>query len=222
MEKIKITKEDIISILKKRWWIMLIEIAVIAVIIVADLVSKSEIFKSLSQIKGMTIKGSFITITYVENTGAGFGMFSDNPVALSVITSIVMAILFVALIILQKENEFLRIALTFIIGGGIGNLVDRTQLGYVRDYFQFGFWAEFPVFNIADVFVTVGGFMLIIALIIMLVQESKASKKKLAEETAAKEQETSVIEGKDILDVVQPVNEFLDGNIKENSEGKDD
>lgn len=221
MEKIKITKEDIISVLKKRWWIMLIEIAVIAVIIVADLVSKSELFNYLSSIKGMKIDGSFITVTYVENTGAGFGMFSDNPVILSVITSIVMAILFVALILLQKENEFLRIALTFIIGGGIGNLVDRTQLGYVRDYFQFGFWTEFPVFNIADVFVTVGGFMLIIALIIMLVQESKASKKKLAEETEANK-ETSVLDGKDILDVANPANEFLDNNIQENNDGKDD
>ena len=59
-----------------------------------------------------------------------------------------------------------------VAAGGIGNLVDRTQLGYVRDFFEFTFM-DFAIFNIADAFVTVGAIVLIVALILMLVFPSK-------------------------------------------------
>lgn len=205
---------------------MLIELAVIAIIIVADLLSKDALFNYLSSCKGMEADGikGFIDLIYVENTGAGFGIFSDNVAALSAVTIIVTIILFACLVVFQKENEFLRISITFIIGGGIGNLVDRMSIGYVRDFFQFSFWLDFPVFNVADIFVTVGGFMLIIALIYMLIDEAKKSKAKLKEEqenSQETEEQTNILEGKDILDVAQPLNEFLDNNI-ENEDKKDE
>jgi len=212
--KLNISKQDVIDVIKKRWWIILIELVVIAIVIVADLCSKDALYAKLVKCTGMEATGikNFINLTYVENTGAGFGVFSDNVIVLSIITSIVMVILLIALALCQKENEFLRLSLTFIIGGGIGNLVDRIKFGYVRDFFQFDFWQTFPVFNVADIFVTVGGIMLIIALIIMLVQEAKLSKKKFEEEKSSNsiEEPKSVIEGQDMLDVAQPLNEFLD------------
>lgn len=70
------------------------------------------------------------------------------------------------------------------MGGGIGNIVDRIALGYVRDFLQFAFWEQFPVFNIADSFVTVGAFMLIVVLIVMLVKEGKKNQKEFEEQQA--------------------------------------
>lgn len=71
-----------------------------------------------------------------------------------------------------------------MVGGGIGNIVDRIALGYVRDFLQFAFWEQFPVFNIADSFVTVGAFMLIVVLIVMLVKEGKKNQKEFEEQQA--------------------------------------
>lgn len=202
---------------KKKWWLLLIEVFVIGVIIVADLVSKEMLFEFLKTQPFMEAgqDNKLISLSYVQNTGAGFGVLEGNVVGLSVITILLVIILFAFLVIALKENEFLRISITFIIAGGIGNVVDRLKLGYVRDFFQFAFWKDFPVFNVADIFVTCGGFMLIIALIIMLVQEAKKSKK-LQEEGVVEEQEKSVTNGQDILDVAQPINEFLDNKTESN------
>ncbi len=186
MGKIKISKQDVIDIIKKRWWVMLIEFLVLGVILVADLVSKEYVSKFLQGIDGLsfTLLDGFMDLTYTENTGAGFGIFKDNTTALIVVTAIVMAGVLVYLIMAQKQNQWLRVSLIFVLGGGIGNLVDRIALGHVRDFFEFTFM-DFAIFNVADVFVTVGAFMLVIVLIIMLVQEGRASKKKFEEEQAA-------------------------------------
>ncbi|MCM1306295.1 MAG: signal peptidase II [Bacteroides sp.] len=191
MAKFKITKRDVIDVVKKRWWVMLIELGVLAVILLADLLTKKYIVEFLFTKDGRTyplIKG-FITLAYTENTGAGFGIFQGNTVALTVVTAIVIAAILVYLILAQKENMWLRVSLLFIVGGGIGNLVDRIGLGYVRDFIQFAFWEDFAIFNVADSFVTVGVFMLIIVLIVMLVSERKKSVKEFEEEQKNKLQE---------------------------------
>lgn len=207
-KKFKIDKQEIVNVLKKRWWIMLIEFLLVGVILVLDLVSKEYICKYLQTQTGLQadfLKG-FIDFQYTENTGAGFGVFSGNTIALSVVTIIVIAGIMCFLMIAQKQNEWLRISLIFVAAGGIGNVVDRLGLGYVRDFIQFTFWPQFAIFNVADAFVTVGAFMLIIVLIIMLVQEGKKNKKEFEEKQAA---EGAAVEENQIDPFEQPVNEFL-------------
>jgi len=183
MAKFKITKQQVIDTIKKRWWIMLIELAALALILVLDQVSKKYVVEFLFSKQGQyyELAKGFIVLRYTENTGAGFGMFSGNTVALTVITAIVIVGIFVFLALAQKENEWLRISLVLICGGGIGNLIDRIWLGYVRDFIQFDFWREFAIFNVADFFVTVGTGMLIVILIVMLVSEGKKNKKEFVE-----------------------------------------
>lgn len=207
MAKFKITKQDVIDVIKKRWWIMLIELGVLGVILLFDLLTKKYAVEFLSTQSGWSypLMEGFIHLTYTENTGAGFGMFSDNTTALTVITAIVIAGILIYLIIAQKETMWLRIPLIFIAGGGIGNLVDRIALGYVRDFIKFAFWDEFAIFNIADAFVTVGVFMLIIVLIVMLVQEGKKNRKAFEEEQANKPAETL----SDPLDNPIPLNPMM-------------
>lgn len=207
MAKFKITKQDVLDVIKKRWWIMLIELGVLGVILLFDLLTKKYAVEFLSTKSGWSypLMEGFIHLTYTENTGAGFGMFSGNTTALTVITAIVIAGILVYLIIAQKETMWLRVPLLFIVGGGIGNLVDRIALGYVRDFIKFAFWDEFAIFNIADAFVTVGVFMLIIVLIVMLVQEGKKNRKAFEEEQANKPAETL----SDPLDNPIPLNPMM-------------
>lgn len=185
---LKITKQDVKDILKKRWWVMLIELAVIGVILLIDLLTKNHIEKTMYIGQSHTLIKGFIDITFTVNTGAGFGIFAGNTTALTVVTAIVLVVVSVFLLIAQKESEWLRVSLLFIVGGGIGNLVDRINPGYVRDFIQFAFWEEFAIFNVADIFVTVGTGMLIVVLIVILFKEGQKNKKEFEEQQASAEQ----------------------------------
>ena len=192
--------------IKTRWWILLVELAVIGVILLADLLTKKYAWEYLNTYgyKEGIIPG-LINLTMVENRGAGFGIFQGKTVALTVIMFIVVICLMVYLVFALKESEWLRISLVFIIGGGIGNIVDRIWLGYVRDFIQFQFWEDFAVFNVADSFVTVGAFMLIVVLIVILVKEGKKNQKEF-EEAHANDAPTQEI---DPLDMPQNLNPML-------------
>lgn len=193
---------------KTRWWILLVELAVIGVILLADLLTKkyaSEFLLTQPNFRRNDFIPGLINLYYTQNEGAGFSIFQGKTIALTIITFIVVICLMVYLVFALKESEWLRISLVFIIGGGIGNLVDRIKFGYVRDFLEFAFWKDFAIFNVADSFVTVGAFMLIVVLIVMLVKEGKKNQKEFEEAHAndAPTQET------DPLDMPQNLNPML-------------
>ena len=112
-------------------------------------------------------KTGFFRITHGENTGAAFGMFQNSRLILSIISSIgVVVVLYMALG-LRKRFTFLRwkttmLALGLILGGTVGNLIDRAFIGHVTDFIKVGPW---PDFNVADSSVVVGGILLAFNLI---------------------------------------------------------
>lgn len=206
-QKISVYMKDWASVAKKRWWIYLVELAVLAVILVADLLTKQYAWEYLNQqgVKDGFIPG-LINLVMVENRGAGFGIFQGKTIALTVLTIILVVAMSAYLFFAIKETEWLRISLVFIIGGGVGNIVDRLALGYVRDFLQFAFWEQFPVFNVADSFVTVGAFMLIVVLVVMLVKEGRKNQKEFEKEQAEKVGEHEL---EDPLDAPQNLNPML-------------
>lgn len=209
-QKIKAFMTDWTQTAKKKWWLYLVELAVIAVILIADLLSKKYAWAYLETQPGLEhsdyVKGLF-NLSYVMNTGGGFGIFQDSTIALTVLTFIILAVLGIYLIFSLKESEWLRISLVFIFAGGIGNNVDRIKFGFVRDFIQFAFWEDFPVFNIADSFITIGVFMLVVVLIVMLVQEGKKNQQEFEQEqaNAPKVQEEEI----DPLDAPIPLNPMM-------------
>lgn len=100
-------------------------------------------------------------LTYVRNQGAAFGLFSDYTVILIVISLVILAGVFYLLFSLKLESTIIRLAFGLVIGGAIGNLVDRIRLGYVIDYLDFRIW---PVFNLADVALVIGCGLIIVLL----------------------------------------------------------
>ncbi len=180
--KTKAFLADWTQVAKKKWWLYIVELAVIALILVADLLSKKYVWNFLDQNGVQENVIGLFNLVKVKNEGAGFGIFQGKTIALTIITFIVVIAICVYLFFALKESEWLRISLVFVTAGGIGNIVDRIAFGYVRDFIQFSFWDSFPVFNIADSFVTIGAFMLVVVLIVMLVKEGNKNQKEFEEE----------------------------------------
>ena len=93
--------------------------------------------------------------TYVENRGAAFGMLSDHRWVFMILSSAAILILLFWLWKEKPQSIWIRLASAFIVGGGIGNMIDRVRLGYVVDFIDVRF-IDFYVFNVADSFVCVG------------------------------------------------------------------
>ncbi len=151
-----------------------VEILLFAFIITFDLCMKDFLYEFVEVKNGgnVTVIDGFLDLTYSENTGMGFGLGQNSTLGITIMTAILIVAILGYLIFFKKEKAYIRIPLIMVAAGGIGNLVDRTQLGYVRDFFEFTFM-DFAIFNIADVFVTVGAIVLILGLIITLVFPSK-------------------------------------------------
>lgn len=96
---------------------------------------------------------SLFHLTYIENDGAAFGIFAEKTWLLSLVTVIFLIGISFFYHRIKLKTADLKIAMTLIIAGGLGNLVDRLVKGSVTDMFDFQIW---PIFNIADIFVTVG------------------------------------------------------------------
>ena len=155
-------------------WI--IPFAVIALGVVAlDQISKLLILEFLYKDQLVLIEG-ILNFTYVENRGMAFGMLADHRWVFMLLSVIGIALI-AAYMWFYVKDRLGRIALALIIGGGIGNMIDRVAYGFVVDFIDFcafDFWKW--VFNIADSAVCVGAGMFILYLILDTVKELKKQK----------------------------------------------
>ncbi len=108
----------------------------------------------------------FFHITYVQNRGIAFGIFQGKVDFISIATvTAIIGIVFYFFKNVKKSNSFETAAFIFIIGGAIGNMIDRLMRGYVVDMFDFrGIWSF--VFNIADVYINIGVILLLLDLLL--------------------------------------------------------
>lgn len=103
-------------------------------------------------------------LTYVRNTGAAFSIFSGQTWILAVLSGVVSVVLVVALVRRLIPGKLGMFSLSLLLGGALGNFIDRALLGYVTDMFQTTFM-NFPVFNVADIGVVVGVVLLCLAVL---------------------------------------------------------
>lgn len=114
-------------------------------------------------------------LTYVENDGAAFGMLDDARWVFLIVSTLAIVGLGGYMIWKRPKNKLLCVALTFLLGGGIGNMIDRVALGYVVDMIDFRL-INFAVFNVADAFVCVGSGLLMLYIIMDMVKEYRKEK----------------------------------------------
>ena len=99
-------------------------------------------------------------LTLVENPGIAFGMFQNYGTLLMIAITLCILVLIIYFSFVPQSRMFHRICYGFILGGALGNLTDRLRLGHVVDFLDFRIW---PVFNIADTFISIGVAFLILA-----------------------------------------------------------
>ncbi len=154
---------------------MIINILIIVLCIAADQLTKICAAANLKDISTLPIIENIFHFTYVENRGAAFGMLADHRWVFMILSVVGIAAIFVYLTVTKPKSWWMRLALCFIVGGGVGNMIDRIARGYVIDFIDCRF-INFYVFNVADSFVCVGCAMFIIAVIIDEVRERKLKK----------------------------------------------
>ena len=131
-------------------------------ILLADRIVKLVTCNLLEPSTSVPVIGRLLQLTYVQNTGAAFSMLSQHTWILIVVNSVLLVVC-IGVLLLKVKKAVTAIPLAMIIGGGLGNLVDRLYYGYVIDMFDL---RHFAVFNVADIFVCAGCALLGISLVI--------------------------------------------------------
>lgn len=150
-----------------RW----LELSVVGGTVVADQLAKAAVLASLALHDGVTVVPGVLSLTYVRNTGAAFGLLNDADFPFKTLAVTLMAVTALALIAVYTwrtpiEDRVGRFGLSLILGGAIGNLIDRARFGYVVDYVDV-YWRDyhFWAFNVADAAITVGALIILAELV---------------------------------------------------------
>ncbi len=133
-----------------------------ACVVLIDQISKLLAKRFLEPVGDFPIIGGVLHLTYVENTGAAFGILKNHRWIFMSVSCVAVLALLVYLAVARNSTGMLGgISLAMIIGGGIGNMIDRVLSGYVIDFINFEL-IDFAVFNIADSAVCIGAVLLIV------------------------------------------------------------
>lgn len=140
---------------------MLYGIIFIIISVLLDRITKQLAVKFLVPIDSFPIIEDVLHFTYLENTGAAFGSLKNARWVFLAISTIAIIALLVYMIKVKPKSRLLVTGLSFIVGGGIGNMIDRVINGYVVDFIDFRL-INFAIFNVADSFVCVGAALTVI------------------------------------------------------------
>lgn len=116
-----------------------------------------------NMIESIVIIKNFFNLTYVENTGAAFSLLENNTLFLILITFVTLFLIYKFLLKNKEFNKLEIITYSLLIGGIIGNLIDRIVYGYVIDYLEFIILnRHMPIFNFADICIVIGTILFLI------------------------------------------------------------
>jgi signal peptidase II len=168
-----------VSSLWSKWWRTVLFFLVALAVAISDQLSKDWIRLNLAVGQSLPEEG-FLRFIHAQNTGAAFGIFPNHTSALIVVGFIGAAVVLFYTFYLCRRFSFLNngismAALGAVLGGTVGNLVDRLALGYVTDFIAVG---TFPAYNVADASITTGVSVFAGSLIYLLVRERQEAREK--------------------------------------------
>ena len=128
-----------------------------------DLISKVIVSNLLEVYDSVKVINNFFYISYVKNTGAAWSMFSNSTWFVILLSLIIIVCLFIYIYKNKPGSLMEKISYSMILGGALGNFLDRIIYGYVIDFLDFMvFGYDYPIFNLADTFIVIGVIMLLI------------------------------------------------------------
>jgi len=142
----------------------MIPVIIISIILfIIDQISKILVIKYIDINNSIELIKNFFYLTYTHNEGAAFSILTGQRIFLILIAITILVILFNYIRKNKIKNKVETVAFSLIIGGSLGNLIDRIVRGYVVDFLDFKILGyNYPIFNIADTFIVVGVFLLLI------------------------------------------------------------
>ncbi len=142
---------------------MIIIIIISIILLCIDQISKLLVVNLLTKTDSITIIKNFFYLTYINNDGAAFSILVGQRIFLILIAVLVIVMLIRYIKKNNIQNKLELVSLALIIGGSLGNLMDRVVRGYVIDFLDFKlFNYNFPIFNLADTFIVIGVFLLLL------------------------------------------------------------
>lgn len=135
----------------------LLLLAVVASVLAADQLSKQLVHRYMALGESVPAEG-FLRLTYVTNTGGAFGLFTDQTLFLTGASFVGIGVLLLFYRTHPWPGRLVRLSLGLLLGGAVGNLIDRLRSGEVIDFIDVGWW---PVFNLADSSIVLGITLLI-------------------------------------------------------------
>jgi signal peptidase II len=152
-------------------------------VVFLDQLSKYLVSTKLAPYGSVTIIENFFYLSHVRNSGGAFGVLSwVNPNFFVIISGIAIGVVFIFFISLDRAQRLAAVALSLILGGALGNIVDRIRLGQVVDFIDIHWHSlKWPAFNLADSAITIG----VLLLIIELLGSETEKRRRLVERSAA-------------------------------------
>lgn len=142
---------------------MVTTIIISIILLCIDQISKLLVVNLLTKTNSITIIKNFFYLTYINNDGAAFSILVGKRIFLILIAVLVIVMLIRYIKKNNIQNKLELVSLALIIGGSLGNLMDRVVRGYVIDFLDFKlFNYNFPIFNLADTFIVIGVFLLLL------------------------------------------------------------
>lgn len=142
---------------------MIIIIIISIILLCIDQISKLLVVNLLTKTNSITIIKNFFYLTYINNDGAAFSILVGKRIFLILIAVLVIVMLIRYIKKNNIQNKLELVSISLIIGGSLGNLMDRLVRGYVIDFLDFKlFNYNFPIFNLADTFIVIGVFLLLL------------------------------------------------------------
>lgn len=150
---------------------IMMAIAFVAMIVADQYTKYLAILYLKDQMPIPVIKDIF-ELQYLENRGAAFGSMEGKQIFLQLITVVILAAIVYACVKIPKEKRYVPLQIIFVMlgAGAIGNFIDRIFNGYVVDFLYFK-WINFPIFNVADCYVTLGAIGLMILILFVYKEE---------------------------------------------------
>ncbi|MDO5448263.1 MAG: signal peptidase II [Clostridia bacterium] len=140
-----------------------ITLVMVALLVGLDQLIKYLVITNVKPVDAVPVIDNILQFRYVENTGAAFSILSDKTWLLSLITGLMIVGALLYLFISKPKSKLLTTSIILVVSGGLGNLIDRIFRGYVVDFIEYLFM-EYAVYNFADILVTIGAVLLVIAI----------------------------------------------------------